>query len=62
VRNAQGGQDAMGLASVDMGESIGPAVRSASLAADAIAKNDGYDLKKLARFSVPGFSRNRSLS
>ncbi len=52
----------MGLASVDMGESIGPAVRSASLAADAIAENDGYDLKKLARFSVPGFSRNRSLS
>lgn len=51
--------DAVGLASVDMGEGIGPAVHSAILAADAIANNSEYDLKKLARFSVPGFFRNR---
>jgi flavin-dependent dehydrogenase len=51
--------DAVGLASVDMGEGIGPAVQSAILAADAIATNKEYDLKKLARFSVPGFFRNR---
>ena len=49
--------DAVGLASIDMGEGIGPAVRSAMLAADAITKNDEYDLKNLARFSVPAFFR-----
>ena len=54
--------DAVGLASIDMGEGIGPAVRSAMLAADAITKNDEYDLKNLARFSVPAFFRNRALS
>ncbi len=51
--------DAVGLASVDMGEGIGPAVHSAILAADAIVSNSEYDLKRLARFSVPGFFRNR---
>jgi len=51
--------DAVGLASIDMGEGIGPAVRSAILAADAITENSEYELKKLARFSVPGFFRNR---
>jgi len=51
--------DAVGLASVDMGEGIGPAVHSAILAADAIVKNGEYDLKKLARFSIPGFFHNR---
>jgi flavin-dependent dehydrogenase len=53
--------DAVGLASIDMGEGIGPAVRSAMLAADAIIKNNEYDLKKLARFSVPAFFRYKSL-
>jgi geranylgeranyl reductase family protein len=51
--------DAVGLASVDMGEGIGPAVRSALLAADAIIKNGEYDLTQLARFSVPGFFRQQ---
>ncbi len=51
--------DAVGIASVDMGEGIGPAVHSAILAADAIVSNSEYDLKRLARFSVPGFFRNR---
>ncbi len=51
--------DAVGLASVDMGEGIGPAVRSAILAADAITKNSEYELKKLAKFSAPGFFGNR---
>jgi len=54
--------DAVGLASVDMGEGIGPAVRSALLAADAIVENAEYDLEKLARFSVPAFFRHRSVS
>jgi flavin-dependent dehydrogenase len=52
--------DAVGLASVDMGEGIGPAVHSAILAAEAIVSNSEYDLTSLARFSVPGFFRNRS--
>ena len=51
--------DAVGLASIDMGEGIGPAVQSAVLAADAIAGNTEYDLSSLARFSTPGFFRNR---
>jgi flavin-dependent dehydrogenase len=51
--------DAVGLASVDMGEGIGPAVQSAVLAAEAIANNREYDLRSLARFSIPGFIRGR---
>lgn len=51
--------DAVGLASVDMGEGIGPAIQSAILAADAIVGNREYDLGSLARFSTPGFFRNR---
>jgi len=51
--------DAVGLASVDMGEGIGPAIHSAILAADAITSNSEYDLQRLARFSIPGFFRNR---
>ncbi len=51
--------DAVGLASIDMGEGIGPAVRSAILATDAITKDSEYDLHKLARLSVPGFFWNR---
>jgi flavin-dependent dehydrogenase len=43
-----------------MGEGIGPAVHSAILAAEAIVSNSEYDLTSLARFSVPGFFRNRS--
>lgn len=49
--------DAVGLASVDMGEGIGPAVRSAIHAADAITGRSEYHLKKLGRFSIPGFFR-----
>ena len=51
--------DAVGLASIDMGEGIGPAVHSAILAADSIIRNAAYDLGKLAKYSVPGFFRNR---
>jgi flavin-dependent dehydrogenase len=42
-----------------MGEGIGPAVQSAILAADSIISNAAYDLGKLAKYSVPGFFRNR---
>lgn len=51
--------DAVGLASVDMGEGIGPAVKSAMLAADAITRGADYSLRDLERYSVPGFFRQR---
>ncbi|HEX7060584.1 MAG TPA: NAD(P)/FAD-dependent oxidoreductase [Woeseiaceae bacterium] len=50
--------DAIGLASVDMGEGIGPAVRSALAAARAITGGAEYALDHIGRYSVPGFFRN----
>ncbi len=47
--------DAVGLASVDMGEGIGPAVRSAVSAAAAIAQGREHTLEDISRYSVPGF-------
>lgn len=49
--------DAVGLASVDMGEGIGPAVRSAMSAARAITAGHDYTLEDVGRYSVPGFFR-----
>ncbi len=44
--------DAAGLATVDMGEGIGPAVRSGINAADAIAYNREYTLEGIPRRSI----------
>lgn len=44
--------DAAGLATVDMGEGIGPAVRSGILAADAIVNGGAYSLKTISRYSA----------
>jgi menaquinone-9 beta-reductase len=44
--------DAAGLATVDMGEGIGPAIRSGLRAADAIAKRNGYTLDDVSRRSI----------
>jgi flavin-dependent dehydrogenase len=44
--------DAVGLASRDMGEGIGPAVRSGLLAAEAIFHDTTYDLHTIARVSL----------
>ncbi|MEX2496966.1 MAG: NAD(P)/FAD-dependent oxidoreductase [Woeseia sp.] len=53
--------DAVGLASVDMGEGIGPAVQSAILAARAISgEAEDYNLQRLERFSVPAFFQRRN--
>jgi flavin-dependent dehydrogenase len=52
--------DSVGLASIDMGEGIGPAVRSALLAARAISDNGDYVLGNVAKYSVPGFFGKRS--
>jgi len=44
--------DAAGLATADMGEGIGPAVRSGLLAAEAIARRRTYSLDSVPRYSV----------
>ena len=50
--------DAVGLATLDMGEGIGPAVRSGLLAAEAILHDSDYDLKPIAKTSLlPGLSK-----
>jgi flavin-dependent dehydrogenase len=51
--------DSVGLASIDMGEGIGPAVQSALVAAKAIVQDDEYNLSNIAKYSVPGIFRNR---
>lgn len=48
--------DAAGLATVDMGEGIGPAMRSGILAAEAILDDGGYDVSTIPRYSFPGLS------
>jgi flavin-dependent dehydrogenase len=45
--------DAAGLATRDMGEGIGPAVRSGLMAAESIARGGTYRLHTLARYSTP---------
>jgi len=44
--------DAVGLATLDMGEGIGPAVRSGMLAAEAIVHDSDYDLRTIPRVSL----------
>jgi flavin-dependent dehydrogenase len=44
--------DAAGLATTDMGEGIGPAVKSGILAADAITKGHRYSTRGIERFSL----------
>lgn len=44
--------DAAGLATADMGEGIGPAMRSGQLAADAIATGSEYTVKGIPRNSI----------
>lgn len=47
--------DAAGLATIDMGEGIGPAVRSGILAADAIITGKPYSPSRLGRLSLWSF-------
>jgi flavin-dependent dehydrogenase len=44
--------DAAGLATRDLGEGIGPAIRSGVLAADAIASGGAYALESIPRYSL----------
>ncbi len=45
--------DSVGLATIDMGEGIGPAVESGLLAADAIIQNKDFSLQAIGRYSLP---------
>jgi flavin-dependent dehydrogenase len=53
--------DSVGLASKDLGEGIGPAVRSAIFAARAIIEKSEYSLEDVEGYSVPGFIQQRIL-
>jgi menaquinone-9 beta-reductase len=44
--------DAAGLATLDLGEGIGPAISSGGLAADAIASGGEYSLDSISRYSL----------
>ena len=45
--------DALGLATLDMGEGIGPAIRSGQLAAEAIIHGTEYSVESIPRYSFP---------
>lgn len=45
--------DALGLATPDMGEGIGPAIRSGQLAAEAIITGAAYSVDSIPRYSFP---------
>ena len=49
--------DAAGLATLDMGEGISPAVRSGTLAADAIARGGDYSLSSIPKYSLTSLLR-----
>lgn len=53
--------DAAGLATRDMAEGIGPAVRSGILAANAIANDTAYDLASVSAHSLPPGIQRRTL-
>jgi len=53
--------DAAGLATRDLAEGIGPAVRSGILAANAIADGGDYDLGMVPAFSLPSRMQQRTL-
>lgn len=44
--------DAIGLASIDMGEGISPAIQSGLLAADAISHDTAYSIDSISRYSL----------
>jgi len=51
--------DAAGLATLDMGEGIGPAIRSGLLAAEAIVRNTDYSVASIPKYSLPSLLRPR---
>jgi len=66
VRNVQSNNafiigDAAGLATVDMGEGIGPAIKSGILAADAILNDKQYSIETISKYSIKYRSINKAL-
>lgn len=53
--------DSIGLATRDMCEGIGPAIRSGLLAADAISRGTAYSIEAIGRYSIDKRWINRSL-
>jgi len=51
--------DALGIATLDMGEGIAPAIQSGLLAADAIIHNNEYSIKSIKRYSLPSLLQLR---
>lgn len=51
--------DAAGLATVDMGEGIGPAIDSGILAARSIATQSGYSVKSIGKYSIWGILKSK---
>lgn len=45
--------DALGLATLDMGEGIGPAIQSGNLAAESIVNETAYSVAPILRYSFP---------
>jgi flavin-dependent dehydrogenase len=60
IGNALLAGDALGLATRDMGEGIGPAIRSGLLAAAAILRGGEYATESIPRFSLPTLLRRRA--
>lgn len=52
VENALLAGDSAGLATLDMGEGIGPALQSGALAAEAVLNGGTYSLKSIPRYSL----------
>lgn len=53
IGNAFLAGDSLGLATLDMGEGIGPAIRSGQLAAEAILSGAAYSVASIPRYSFP---------
>jgi len=51
--------DALGLATIDMGEGIGPAIHSGLLVAEAISLGTPYTIAPIPRYSFPSIFRLR---
>ena len=54
--------DAVGLATIDMGEGIGPSIKSGILAAEAIINHSNYSVRSISKFSIPSILLGKFIS
>ena len=54
--------DAVGLATIDMGEGIGPSIKSGILAAEAIINQSDYSVNSISKFSIPSILFGKFIS